>query len=216
VSREVAQEILERGEDIALGGTRRRITVLFTDIRGFTSLSERLRPEEVVEILNGFFTRLSIPILRHKGTLDKFIGDAIMAFWGAPLSHGEDAVRAVGAALEMLRDAEAMSGELEGRYAVRLEIGVGISTGEAVVGNIGSPERMGYTAIGDTVNIAARLQDLTKEYKSPLLISHTTYEEVKYSFATERVGFVPVKGRTEPVGIYRVLGEKPAPLATRR
>jgi adenylate cyclase len=213
VSREVAQEILERGDDISLGGTRRRITVLFTDIRGFTGLSERLKPEEVVDLLNSFFARLSAPILRHQGTLDKYIGDAIMAFWGAPLSHEDDAARAVRAGLEMLQEAEALSRTLEGRLGVRLEIGIGVSTGDAVVGHIGSPERMGYTAIGDTVNIASRLQDLTKEHHFPLLISHTTYDEAKFFFQTERVGFVPVKGRSEPIGVYRVLGEKPAPLA---
>ncbi len=213
VSREVAQEILDRGEDIALGGTRRRISVLFTDIRGFTTLSERLRPEEVVALLNRFFTSLSVPILRQKGTLDKYIGDAVMAFWGAPLLREDDAARAVRAGLEMLREAEALSRELEGLYGARLEIGIGISTGDAVVGHIGSPERMGYTAIGDTVNIASRLQDLTKEHGAPLLISHSTYDEVKHDFQTERVGFVPVKGRTEPIGVYRVLREKPAPVA---
>ncbi len=213
VSPEVAREILERGDDVALGGTKRRITVLFTDIRGFTSLSERLRPEEVVELLNRFFTRLSAPILKHKGTLDKYIGDAIMAFWGAPLAQEDDAARAVRAGLEMLQEAGTLSQELEGLYGARLEIGVGISTGDAIVGNIGSPERMGYTAIGDTVNIASRLQDLTREYQFPLLISHTTYDEVRHDFQTERVGFVPVKGRSEPIGIYRVLAEKPAPVA---
>ncbi len=213
VSRDIAREILQGGGDVALGGTRRRITVLFTDIRGFTALSERLRPEEVVDLLNRFFTRISTPIFRHEGTLDKFIGDAIMAFWGAPAEHQDDATRAVRAGLEMLREAEALSQELEGRYGAKLQIGIGISTGDAVVGNIGSPERMGYTAIGDAVNIASRLQDLTKEYASPILISHSTHDEAKYVFETERMGFVPVKGRTEPVGIYRVLGEKPAHIA---
>jgi adenylate cyclase len=208
VSVDVAREILERGDEIELGGTRRRITVLFSDIRGFTTLSEQSSPEAVVDILNRLFSRLSSPILKHGGTLDKFIGDAIMAFWGAPVARQDDAIRAARAALEMLRETAAFSTEFQAAGGTPLAIGVGINTGAAIVGNIGSPERMGYTAIGDTVNVASRLQDLTKEYHADLLISHSTFDEIKDYFETERIGFVPVKGRTEPVAIYKVLGEK--------
>jgi adenylate cyclase len=208
VSVEVAKEILERGDEVELGGIRRRITVAFCDIRGFTTLSEHHSPEEVVDLLNRFFTRISDPILRHGGTLDKFIGDAIMAFWGAPVARQDDPIRAVRCALDMLRESAAFSAELEAQGKAPLGVGIGINTGWAIVGNIGSPERMGYTAIGDTVNIASRLQDLTKEYQAGLLISHTTFEEIDDLFEAERIGLVPVKGRTEPVGIYKVLGEK--------
>lgn len=208
VSVEVAKEILERGDEVELGGIRRRITVAFCDIRGFTTLSEHHSPEEVVDLLNRFFTRISDPILRHGGTLDKYIGDAIMAFWGAPVARQDDPIRAVRCALEMLRESAAFSAELEAQGKAPLSVGIGINTGWAIVGNIGSPARMGYTAIGDTVNIASRLQDLTKEHRAELLISHTTFEEIDDLFEAERIGLVPVKGRTEPVGIYRVLGEK--------
>jgi len=208
VSVDVAREILERGDEIELGGTRRRITVLFSDIRGFTTLSEQSSPEAVVDILNRLFSRLCSPILKHGGTLDKFIGDAIMAFWGAPVARQDDAIRAIRAALEMLRETAAFSTEFQAAGGTPLAIGIGINTGAAIVGNIGSPERMGYTAIGDTVNVASRLQDLTKEYHADLLISHSTFDEIKDYFETERIGFVPVKGRTEPVAIYKVLGEK--------
>jgi class 3 adenylate cyclase len=126
------------------------------------------------------------------------------------VAHEDDVARAIRAGLEMLAETAALSQELEGRYGTKLQIGIGISTGDAVVGNIGSPERMGYTAIGDTVNIASRLQDLTKDYASPILISHSTQDEARYAFETERVGFVPVKGRSEPIGVYRVLGVRPA------
>jgi adenylate cyclase len=209
VSVDVAREILEHGDEIELGGTRRRITVLFSDIRGFTTLSEQSSPEAVVDILNRLFSRLSSPVLKHGGTLDKFIGDAIMAFWGAPVAHQDDPIRAVRASLEMLRETAAFSAERQAEVGAPLRIGIGINTGAAIVGNIGSPERMGYTAIGDTVNVASRLQNLTKEYHADLLITHSTFDEIKDHFETERIGFVPVKGRTEPVAIYKVLGEKP-------
>lgn len=208
VSIDVAREILERGDEVELGGIRRRITVVFCDIRGFTTLSEHHSPEEVVDLLNRFFTRISDPILRHGGTLDKYIGDAIMAFWGAPVARQDDPIRTVRCALEMLRESAAFSAELEAQGKAPLSVGIGINTGWAIVGNIGSPTRMGYTAIGDTVNIASRLQDLTKEYRAELLISDTTFEEIDDLFEAERIGLVPVKGRTEPVGIYKVLGEK--------
>jgi len=208
VSVEVAREILERGDEVELGGIRRRLTVAFCDIRGFTTLSEQSSPEAVVDLLNRFFTRISGPILSHGGTLDKFIGDAIMAFWGAPVARQDDPIRAVRCALDMLRETAAFSVEIEAQGRAPLRIGIGINTGWAIVGNIGSPERMGYTAIGDTVNIASRLQGLTKEYQAGLLISHTTFEEIDDLFEAERIGLVPVKGRTEAVGIYKVLGEK--------
>ncbi len=208
VSIEVAREILERGDEVELGGIRRRITVAFCDIRGFTTLSEHHSPEEVVDLLNRFFTRISSPILRHGGTLDKYIGDAIMAFWGAPVARQDDPIRAVRCALDMLRESAAFSAELEAQGETPLSVGIGINTGWAIVGNIGSPARMGYTAIGDTVNIASRLQDLTKEYQAELLIGHATFEEIEDLFEAERIGLVSVKGRTEPVAIYRVIGEK--------
>jgi adenylate cyclase len=208
VSVEVAREILERGDEVELGGIRRRITVAFCDIRGFTTLSEQSSPEEVVDLLNRFFTRISGPILSHGGTLDKYIGDAIMAFWGAPVARQDDPIRAVRCALDMLRETAAFSAGIEAQGKAPLSVGIGINTGWAIVGNIGSPERMGYTAIGDTVNIASRLQGLTKEYQAGLLISHTTFEEINDLFETEWIGLVTVKGRAEPVGIYKVLGER--------
>jgi adenylate cyclase len=208
VSVEVAREILERGDEVELGGIRRRITVAFCDIRGFTTLSEHRSPEEVVDLLNRFFTRISRPILRHGGTLDKYIGDAIMAFWGAPMAREDDPIRSVRCALEMLRESAAFSVELEAQGEAPLTIGIGINTGWAIVGNIGSPDRMGYTAIGDTVNIASRLQDLTKEHRADLLISDSTFKEIDDLFEAEWIGLVSVKGRTEPVGVYKVLSEK--------
>ncbi|MGH7428108.1 MAG: adenylate/guanylate cyclase domain-containing protein, partial [Candidatus Methylomirabilaceae bacterium] len=208
VSIEVAREILERGDEVELGGIRRRITVAFCDIRGFTALSEHRSPEAVVELLNRFLTRISDPILRHGGTHDKYIGDAIMAFWGAPVARQDDPIRAVRSALDMLRESAAFSAELEAQGEMPLSVGIGINTGWAIVGNIGSPARMGYTAIGDTVNIASRLQDLTKEYQAELLISRATFEEIGDLFEAESIGLASVKGRREPVEIYKVLGEK--------
>ncbi len=159
VAPEIVNEILKEGEDaLELGGKLTRIAVLFVDVRGFTPMSEMLKPAQVVEILNRYLTLISDCILRNGGTLDKFVGDAAMAFWGAPVSQEDYVMKAVQAAADMVKGSKALSEELERRYGRRVAFGIGVHVGEAVVGNIGSPERMDYTAIGDTVNTAARLE----------------------------------------------------------
>lgn len=159
VAPEIVNEILKEGsESMELGGRLTEIAVLFVDVRGFTPMSEMLQPTQVVEILNRYLTLISECIFRNGGTLDKFVGDAAMAFWGAPLPQEDYVMHAVQAAADMVNGSLALSEELQERYGRTVSFGIGVHVGEAVVGNIGSPERMDYTAIGDTVNTAARLE----------------------------------------------------------
>lgn len=205
VSPAVVQEVIGRGIDLALGGKRQTITILFSDVRGFTGLSERLSPEVMVEILNQHFTASSEIILNSGGTLDKFIGDAIMAFWGAPAPREDHALAAVKAAIAMQTAAKELDKIVQARWGEELRIGIGINTGDAVVGHIGSPRRMGYTAVGDPANLASRCEGLTKDYQAEILITQTTYDLVKDQVKADPLGEVPVKGRRETTAIYRVI-----------
>jgi adenylate cyclase len=204
----VVEEVISLGIDLAPGGKRRTLTILFSDIRGFTGLSERLSPEVMVDILNQHFTASSEIILNSGGTLDKFIGDAIMAFWGAPTPREDHALAAVKVALAMQAAARELDKIVEAQWGEQFRIGVGINTGDAVVGHIGSPRRMGYTAVGDPTNLASRVEGLTKEYQSDILITQATYDRVKDEIEAESLGQVPVKGRKETTAIYRVIGLK--------
>lgn len=205
VSPAVVQEVISRGIDLAPGGKRQTITILFSDIRGFTGLSERLSPEEMVEILNQHFTASSEIILNSGGTLDKFIGDAVMAFWGAPAPREDHALAAVKAAIAMQTAAKELDKIMQARWREQFRIGIGINSGDAVVGHIGSPRRMGYTAVGDPTNLASRCEGLTKDYPAEILITRTTYSLVKDHVEVDPLGEVPVKGRTETTAIYRVI-----------
>ena len=159
VAPEIVNEILREGTDaLELGGKQVQIAVLFVDVRGFTPMSERLKPAQVVEVLNDYLTLIAKCILDNGGTLDKFIGDAAMAFWGAPLPQEDFVMKAVRAAADMVKGSQALSRQLMEKYGRTVSFGIGVHVGEAVVGNIGSPERMDYTAIGDTVNTSARLE----------------------------------------------------------
>jgi len=206
------KEMLKNPAAARLGGRRADLTVLFSDIRGFTTISEQLSPEEVVDLLNEYLTLMTDIIFRHGGTVDKFEGDAILAFFGAPQAHDNDPERAVLAALEM-RD---RLGELEDRWRelakTSLRIGIAMHTGQAVVGNIGSPRKMDYTVIGDTVNLASRLQDLTKEYGVSVLISGATQALVNHMCRVRSLGPVEVRGRRQPVDLYEVADHQAATL----
>jgi adenylate cyclase len=204
VSNQVLDSILESGKAPTVQGTRRKITVLFSDIRSFTSLAEKLSPEDVVQLLNEYFASMVEVIFRNKGTLDKFMGDGLMVMFGAPAEDQEQEIHAVRAAIEMQDMAHKLSKkwEAEGRGGIR--IGVGINSGPAIVGNIGSEERMEYTAIGDTVNLASRLESATKDLGVDILIAETTYDGIRGSFEVRRIGPLNVKGRSEPVITYTI------------
>jgi len=206
VSKDVLNEVLHHYKDYlrTSAGSKVEITVLFSDIRGFTTFSENTPPERVVEMLNTHFTRMADIILKHDGTLDKYIGDAIMAFWGAPVPTKDHPQKAVLAAMEMLDALEDVNTLLKERgFEMDLKIGIGINTGVATIGNIGSEKKLNYTVVGDTVNLASRLESLTKDYHSALIISEYTYERVKDTVECELLGNVKVKGREKPVTIYR-------------
>lgn len=199
--------LAESGQDLRLGGDRVRLTVLFSDIRGFTSISERLPAEAVVRMLNEYLDAMAEIVFRQGGTLDKFVGDAVMAFWGAPVRVQDHARRAADTALDML-DALA---RLNARWAAeagttQLAIGIGINTGEAIVGNIGSLSRkLDYTAIGDTVNLASRLEGLNKDQKTSIIVSAETRMALGDEYELRPLGAVPVKGKEKPVHIFELL-----------
>ncbi len=196
----VVSKLLERGGLEGAGRTR-EVTLLFSDIRGFTTLSETRPPEAVVDILNRYFTRQVEVIFRHGGTLDKFIGDAIMAVWGAPLDDPEHARRAVACALDMADELLAFR-EALGEAGAGFDVGIGLHSGPAVVGLIGSDRRREYTSIGDTVNLASRIEGLTKEAGRRILVSRETKDRCAGAFDFVSCGTYPVKGRAQPVELF--------------
>jgi len=205
VAPQIVDKILAEGEEsLKLGGDRKYISALFVDIRGFTPLSEKASPEEVVGILNEYLDLCAKSIFHNGGTLDKFIGDAAMAFYNAPLDLPDHALCAVKTAWEMKQGAELLVKGLEEKYGRSVQFGIGINTGYAVVGNIGSNQRMDYTAIGDTVNTAARLESNAKG--GQILISQQTYELVKDKILSTALGGLKVKGKEEEIQIYQVDG----------
>jgi adenylate cyclase len=196
----VVRKLLERGGLEGEGRTR-EVTLLFSDIRGFTTLAETRPPEEVVGILNRYFTRQVEVIFRHGGSLDKFIGDAIMAFWGAPLDDPEHARHAVACALDMADELLAFREEL-GAAGAGFDVGIGVHSGPAVVGLIGSDKRREYTSIGDTVNLASRIEGLTKDAGRRILVSRETMQRCAGAFDFVSCGTTPVKGRAQPVELF--------------
>jgi adenylate cyclase len=205
VTRQLAEQLMKDRDRLKLGGNRSLVAVLFSDIRNFTTLSETFTAEEVVALLNDYFTRMIEPIFKYEGTLDKFIGDAIMAVFGAPLNHADDAERAVRAALDMRRALRAYNQDRQAKGMPPIETGIGITMGEAISGNIGSEQRMDYTVIGDTVNVASRLEGLTKSYENKILINEAVYLEVRDKIACVDLGFAQVKGKEDSVHIFGVV-----------
>lgn len=204
VSRQVAREIFKDLDKVRLGGEEKEITVFFSDIRGFTTISEKTTPQKLVEILNKYFTEMSEEVLRFGGVLDKYIGDAIMAFWGAPIEDDEQADKAIKASLAMLEKLKKFN---EGQRAAgepEINIGIGLYTGPAIVGNVGSEKRFNYTAIGDTVNVASRLEGLNKEYKTSIIVGESTKNKARGKYNFKYMAAATVKGRNEPINIYTI------------
>ncbi|MGH2525020.1 MAG: adenylate/guanylate cyclase domain-containing protein, partial [Anaerolineales bacterium] len=215
ISPEMVGQLIEQGID-AMRGQRAELTILFSDIRGFTTMSEKMTPEELVNLLNEYLGAMTDVIHRNGGTVDKYEGDLVMAFFGAPLPFADHAQRAARTAIEMRQELDRLRAKwaAEGKPA-NLEMGIGLNSGEVFVGLVGSGRRVNYTVMGDAVNLASRLQDLTKDLKWPLLISEYTHSKIQDEFDTEFAESRLVKGKTVPVDIYKVLGQKGAPEAER-
>ena len=211
VSPAVAAELLRK--DVTLGGEEREVTVLFSDVRSFTTMCEALAPQEVLGILNRYFTRMSTIVEAHGGVVDKYVGDAIMALFGAPLANADDADRAMKTALEMCEALDELNAQQQVRGHPAIKVGIGINTDVVIAGNMGSQTRLNYTVIGDGVNLASRLEGLTKtpEYATRIIISSTTLAKAKGRYQTRLLGQVAVKGKQKPTEIYALLGRVATP-----
>ena len=210
----LVEQLARSPEKLVLGGEERRMTILFSDVRGFTTISEHYKddPQGLTHLMNRFLTPLTNAIIERKGTIDKYIGDAIMAFWNAPVDDAEHEANACDAALEMLARAEVLNGELKreaeasGGVYMPLRIGIGLNSGPCVVGNMGSDFRFNYSVLGDTVNLASRLESRTKDYRLSLVIGSRTAEQAKEKFATMEIDLIQVKGKKQPELVFTVLG----------
>lgn len=205
----VVSEVVSRhaGESL-LDGESRIVSVMVVDIRGFTTLAASMEPKNVVHLLNDYFSVMSDCVRRHQGSVNKFLGDGLLALFGAPISHLENQANAVLCALEMVERLEAFNRSHEDVLGDGLRIGIGINTGEAVVGNIGSEDRIEYTVIGDVVNVAARLEDLTREVPNSILVSRSTYHAVEDLVSVNEWGERTVRGRPEGLSVYEVTGRR--------
>lgn len=206
VSPQVLDKIQSSGTTIHFRGETRRVAVLFSDIRGFTTMSEKLLPEQVVAQLTEYFTDMVDVVMRHDGYINKFVGDAIMAVWGAPLDQDQLELRAVRAGVEMLESLTALNNRRAARKEPPIEIGIGISTGFAVAGNIGHTDRLEYTVIGDAVNVAQRIEAETKRMHRSLLISESTYRSLATQLIADELPTMLVKGKEEPLKLFAVRG----------
>lgn len=205
ISHDVMQDVVKNIDDVRLGGKRANVTVLFADIRGFTSMSEKLTAEEVSLILNEYFTEIEPIIAKYNGVINKFIGDAVMAIFGEPIQDKNHAINAVRCADEMLNKVALLQEKWLAEGKPKIEIGVGINTGEAFVGNIGSQKRLEYTVIGDMVNLASRIESYNKVYKTSFLISSTTYEKVRNIADVIKISEVSIRGKAKKLDIYEIL-----------
>jgi adenylate cyclase len=213
MTQELAEELLKL-DDAKLGGDRKDVSILFSDIRGYTTLTEHLEAEEVVSLLNEYFESMVDAVFKHKGTLDKYIGDAIMAVFGSPLPLEDHAWMAVQTSLEMRHRLHEFN---QRRYAAnkpRINIGVGINSDTVISGNIGSSKRMEFTAIGDGVNLGSRLESITKQYGADIIISDNTYQPCQNYIWARELDYIRVKGRYEPVAIYELVGLRSDPISS--
>lgn len=211
VSKDVYDQLMAHPDRAELGGNRREMSVLFSDIRGFTTVTESGQPEELVAQLNEYFSRMVDVVFRHRGTVDKFVGDMVMALFGAPLDDPDHAENAVRTAVEMVRELGELNAKWDAEGRAQLDIGVGVNSGEMIAGNIGSSSIMSYTVIGDNVNLGARLESLNKDYKTRIIISDATRARLTGTYDLQPLGDVIVKGKTRPIVIFEVKVPSPLP-----
>jgi adenylate cyclase len=207
VSPAIVDEILKDPENIELGGKKQRMSVFFSDVRGFTTISEKLEPQALSDVLNQYLTPMTELVFANKGTLDKYMGDAVMAFFGAPISFPDHAKYACRCALASLRKLAELQKEFAAKNLPNIDIGIGINTGDMSVGNMGSDTVRSYTVMGDSVNLASRLEGINKEYGTRIIISEFTFADVKNDFTCREVDWVRVKGKMEPVRIFELISE---------
>jgi adenylate cyclase len=200
---QIVDDILRSPGKVKLGGVRQKVTAFFADVRSFTTLSESSKPEVIVNLLNRYFTLASEIIFRHGGTLDKYIGDGMLALFGAPIVSERDAVKAVRAAVDLQRALIQFNQELEESQLPPISVGIGINTGPAIVGYIGSEQRLDYTAIGDTINTAARLESIAKP--GQIVISESTWQDLDDGFTLNPLETVKLKGKSENLRIAEVI-----------
>jgi adenylate cyclase len=204
----VVDGLVSGADRLRLGGEKRELTVLFSDIRNFTAMSEAMSPEDLVKLMNEYFTAMTDKVFEHRGSLDKYIGDAVMAVYGAPVAEPRHAALACHTALEMLTVLDELKVGWKARGLPVVDIGVGINTGPMIVGNMGSANRFNYTVVGDSVNLASRIESLNKSYGTNILVSEYTYEVVKDEFPFAReIDNIRVRGRTQPVRLYELMRE---------
>ncbi|GEM_PF-2112254 len=204
VPKEVVQELLKNPDKVNLGGERKDVVVMFSDIRGFTTMSEEMNPEDVVEFLNKYHSSVTNTVMKNKGIVIDYMGDGAMILWGAPIEQKDSTYLACKSAIEMKAALE----EISKKIGKDLKIGIGINKGHALVGNIGSEDRFGYSAIGDTTNTAARFEGLNKEYGTLVIISESVYQEVKSYFIARELDTVQAKGKNKPTKIFELLCNK--------
>jgi adenylate cyclase len=215
MTQELAEELLKL-DDAKLGGDRKEVSILFSDIRGYTTLTENLEAEEVVSMLNEYFESMVEAVFKHKGTLDKYIGDAIMAVFGSPLPLEEHAWMAVQTALEMRVRLHEFNQRRYTDDKPKIKIGIGINSDTVISGNIGSSKRMEFTAIGDGVNLGSRLESISKQYGCDIIISDNTFKPCQDQIWARELDYIRVKGRNEPVAIYELLGLRSNPIESEK
>ncbi len=205
ISSDIKNKILKSSTEVALGGKRQEITIMFADIRGFTSLSESRKAEEVSQLLNEYFSELEPIITKYKGVINKFIGDAVLVVFGDPSADKMHAKNAVKCAYELRNKVKEIKQKWIEEGKPKIDIGIGINTGEAFIGNVGTKNRFEYTVIGDTVNIASRIEDYNKIYKTHILISENTYNKISQIVDVIKIREVSIKGKSHKINIYEVL-----------
>lgn len=213
LQKELVEQIIHKPELLRLGGQKKELTVLFSDLAGFTSLSENTAPEELVTFLNQYLNEMTEIIFQHKGTLDKFIGDAIMAFWGAPVPEEDHAYLACACALQMEQKMKELQARWQAAGKPAPHVRYGINTGEMVVGNMGSDSRFNYTVVGDNVNLAARLEPANKDFDTQILISEHTQKRVDSRLLTRQAALLSAKGKNKPIRVFELLCRRDAPQA---